>query len=230
MWISGVVVLDPADDVHVIVERQLVVQAADDVQLGRPALVRLPRPLHDLIVVHHIGASFAQVGPERAEVARVDADIRRVDVRVDVVVAEIAVVPLADQVGHRAEREQVVRRLQCEPILEAQTLARLDLFAKSRPIASDRLDITYPSFRRYLAPLFCDDPGNQHGAITLMLDLVVSVILVRIEPIINRDRLWPRNTPRCTIENRHQFRSLRMAGRLTARFRDWYHAVDLTSH
>ena len=37
----GEVVLDPADDVDVVVERQLVVQPADDVQLGRPAVVRL---------------------------------------------------------------------------------------------------------------------------------------------------------------------------------------------
>ena len=74
--------------------------------------------------VHHVAAGVVQVGPEGAEVARVDADVGRVDVRVDVVVAEVAVVPLADQVGHRAQREQVVRRLQRQPVLEAQPLAR----------------------------------------------------------------------------------------------------------
>ena len=119
--------LDPADHVHVIVERQLVVQAADDVQLGRAPRRGLPRPLDDLVAVHHVGPGLAQVGPERAEVAGVDADVRRVDVRVDVVVAEIAVVPLAHQVGHRAEGEQVVRRLQRQAVLEAQPLAGLDL-------------------------------------------------------------------------------------------------------
>ena len=60
--------------------------------------------VHDLVVGHHVGAFFVEVGPERAEIALVDADVGRIDVRVDVVVAEIAVVPLAHQVGQSTER------------------------------------------------------------------------------------------------------------------------------
>ena len=95
----------------------------------RPASAGLPRPLDDLVAVHHVGPVFAQIGPERAEVARVDADVGRVDVRVDVVIREVAVVPLAHQVGHRAQREQVVRRLERQAVLEAQPLAGLDFLA-----------------------------------------------------------------------------------------------------
>ena len=40
----GVGVLHPSDHVDVILKRQLMMQAADDVQFGRPAVVRLPRP------------------------------------------------------------------------------------------------------------------------------------------------------------------------------------------
>ena len=121
--------LDPAHDVEVVAERQLVVQAADDVQLGGPAGAGLPGALDDLVAVHHVGPVFAQVGPERAEVAGVDADVGRVDVRIHVVVREVAVVSLAHQVGHRAQGEQVVRRLERQAILEAQPLAGLDLIA-----------------------------------------------------------------------------------------------------
>ncbi len=47
--------------------------------------------------------------------------------RVDVVIAEIAVVALAHQVGHRAQGKQVVRGFQRKTVLEAQPLAGLDL-------------------------------------------------------------------------------------------------------
>ena len=121
--------LDPAHHVHVVRERQLVMQSADDVQLGRPPLAGLPGPLDHRGTIHHVGLGLVQVGPEGTEIASVDTHVRRVDVRVDVVVAEIAVVPLAHQVGHRAEGEQVVRGLQRQAVVEAQPLAGLDLLA-----------------------------------------------------------------------------------------------------
>ena len=72
------------------------VQAADDVQFGRPALVRLPRAVLDLIFGHDIGAVFVEVRPERAKIALVDADIRGIEMRIDIVIAEVSVVPFAD--------------------------------------------------------------------------------------------------------------------------------------
>ena len=155
----GILVLDPADEVDVIVERQLVVQAADDVQLGRPPVVGRLGPLEDLGAVHDVGALVVEVGPEGAEVALVDADVGRVDVRVDVVVAEVAVVPLADQVGHRADREQVVRRLQRQAVLEAQPLPRLDLLPDRRqPTRLGRHRA--PTLSRLAAPLATRNTGR----------------------------------------------------------------------
>ncbi len=120
---------DPAHDVEVIFEGQLVMEPADDVQLGRAACAGLPGAVDDLVVVHHIGSILAHIGPKCAEVARVNTDVGGVDVRVDVVIAEVPIAPLADQVGHRAQREEVVRVLQRQTIFEAQALAGLDFLA-----------------------------------------------------------------------------------------------------
>ena len=72
--------VDDADDVQIPVIRQLVVQAADDVQFRRPASVGLGGPLHDLLVGHDVAFGALQVGPERAEGAAVDADVGRIEV------------------------------------------------------------------------------------------------------------------------------------------------------
>ena len=148
-----------------------------------PRALGLPRSLEDLVPVHHVGPSFAQVGPKRAEIARVDADVGRVDVRVDVVVAEVAVVPLADEVGHRPEREQVVRRLERQAVLEAQSLPGLDLLAdRTQSVCSVR----------HRSPVLCSHRGrSMHPSfwIDWMVLCLLSVILVRIERIINRTRL-----------------------------------------
>ena len=136
--------LDPADHVEVIIERQLVMKAANNMQLGGPTRTRLPRSLDDLIPVHHIGPNFPKIGPKRTEIASVNAHIGRVDMRVHVVIAEVAVVPLADKVGHRSEREQVVRRFKHRPssklnLRPASTFSRIAL-NRSGPF-----DIAFPS-------------------------------------------------------------------------------------
>ena len=96
-------------------------------QFRRPSLVCLAGPFENLGLIHHIRALGVKVGPERAEVAREDADVGRVDVGIDVVVAEVAVVALADRVRHRAESEQVVAGLEREPVFNAQTLSGFHL-------------------------------------------------------------------------------------------------------
>ena len=81
------------------------VQTTDDVQFRRASIVRGTGAFENLRPVHDVGAGVVEVGPERAKVALVDADVRRVDMRVDVVIAKLAVVPFADEVGHLADRE-----------------------------------------------------------------------------------------------------------------------------
>ena len=120
--------LDPLDHVDVVLKRQLVVQPADDVQLRRAPVPGLASPVDDLVAIHHIGLCLAEVGPEGAEVTGVHAHVRRIDVRVHVVITEVSVVPLAHQVGHLAQREQVVGGLERQTVLEAQSPASLNLF------------------------------------------------------------------------------------------------------
>ena len=187
--------VDPAHHVEVVLERQLVVQAADDVQLGCPAGTGLPCPLDDLVAVHHVGPVFAQVSAERTEVARVYADVGRVDVRVDVVVRKVTVVPLAYQVGHRAQRKQVVRRLERQPVVEAQPLAGLDFIAnrlQSVCCARHRQSILSPA--RW-------SNRNPTGSASLFSD-----ILVAIETIIN----WTRFRT-CTAGRGRRYRTPRSA-------------------
>ena len=96
----------------------------------QPAVDRLAPAGEDLLVAHRVALRVAQVGAERAERAAIDADVRRVEVRVDVVVGDVAVLPLADQVRQLAHfRQRHVGPLEHEAIVEREPLAGFDLFA-----------------------------------------------------------------------------------------------------
>ena len=121
--------VDDADDVQIPIVRQLMVQPADDVQLGGPASLGLGGPLEDLLVGHDVALRALQIGPESAEVAAIDADIGRIEVRVDVVIGDVAVLAFADQVGQFAEREQVGLLFEEEAVVEGEPVAGFDLGA-----------------------------------------------------------------------------------------------------
>ena len=61
----GCRLLDPSHDVDVILERQLVVQPADDVQLGRAPVAGLAGPLDHLVAIHHIRLGLVRGRPGR---------------------------------------------------------------------------------------------------------------------------------------------------------------------
>ena len=95
-WIR--VVQNP-DDVEIPVIALLVMKTPDDVHLGRARVDRLLTTGQDLLVIHHIAAGLAEIGPEGAERAAIDADVCGIEMGVDVVVGEVAAFPLADEVG-----------------------------------------------------------------------------------------------------------------------------------
>ncbi len=103
----GVVAVDDADHIEVPLVGQLMMQAANDVQLRGAAALGLGGTLEDLLIAHDVALLALQVGPEGAEGAAVDTDIGRVEVGVDVVVGEVAVLALADEIGQFTKREQV---------------------------------------------------------------------------------------------------------------------------
>ena len=121
--------LDPPHHVHIVRERQLVMQSADDVQLRRPPLAGLPGAIDHRGPIQHVSLGLVQVGAEGTEITSVHAHVCRIDVRIDVIISEIAVVPLAYQVGHRAESEQIVGGFQGQAVVEAEPLAGFDLLA-----------------------------------------------------------------------------------------------------
>jgi len=104
-------------------------QSADDVQLRRPPLAGLPGPIDHRGTIHHISLGLVQVGAEGTEITSVHTHVCRVDVRIDVIISEIAVVPLAYQVGHRAEGKQIVGGFQGQAVVEAETRSGFDLLA-----------------------------------------------------------------------------------------------------
>jgi len=103
----GICVVEQADDAQIPVVVFLVVKPAHDVHLGGARLHGLAAAGQDLLVAHHVAPLVAQVGPEGAERAAIDAHVRGIQVRVDIVVADVAVLPLADEVGKFAEFVEV---------------------------------------------------------------------------------------------------------------------------
>jgi len=74
--------------------------------------------------------SIAEIGAKRAEDAAVHADVRGVQVRVDVVVADVAVLPLADEVGQLAEFvEMDFRLVEEDAVVEGEAFAGFDFGA-----------------------------------------------------------------------------------------------------
>ena len=112
------------------VERQLRMQAADDVELG-DRFASSPRPARcpDLVERHRVRLRIARLLAERAEPAAGHADVGRIDVAVDVEVRDVAVQPLAHDVGHVAERQDVGGAVQRHAVVEDSRSPRLDFVA-----------------------------------------------------------------------------------------------------
>ena len=96
----------------------------------------------DLVERHRVAARLVRLRGERAEVAGGHAHVRVVDVRVPHEVGGVAVALLADVVGQRPERQQVVAAVERDAVLEGQALARQHLLADrlQRRVAGSRLD------------------------------------------------------------------------------------------
>ena len=94
-----ILVVQNPDDVEIPVVALLVMKTPDDVHLGRARVDRLLTAGQDLLVVHHIAAGLAEIGPEGTERAAIDADVCGIEMGVDVVVGEVAAFPLADEIS-----------------------------------------------------------------------------------------------------------------------------------
>ena len=121
--------LEAAQHLAVPVEGQLRMQPADDVELGDRFAPALARAMPDLLERHGVGLGISRLLAERAEPAAGDADVGGIDVAVDVEVGDVAVQPLAHQVGHVARRARMSGvRYSVTPSSIGQPLARLAPF------------------------------------------------------------------------------------------------------
>src|SRR5205823_11760811 len=100
--------VDDFDDVEIPFIRKLMVESAHNVQFRGAVAFGLRSPFQNLLVAHDIPLRALQVRAESAENAAVNADVGGVDVRIDIVIAEVAVLPLANEVGQLTKCEQIV--------------------------------------------------------------------------------------------------------------------------
>jgi len=121
--------VDNAHDIQIPLEGQLMMQAADDVQLGRTAPLGFGSAVENLIVGHDVTLGAFQVRTERTESAAIDAYVRRIEVRVDVVIGKAPVLAFADEIRQFAEREQIDAIVQKYAVIRRESLTSFDLGA-----------------------------------------------------------------------------------------------------
>ena len=118
---------ESAHQVHEVLEGQVRMQAADDVELRHRFGQALAGCLPGLFERHGVGVRFALLAAEGAKPAAGDTDVGGIDVPVDVEVGKVAVHPLADQVSHPADGEDIAGAIERKAVVEAEALAVLHL-------------------------------------------------------------------------------------------------------
>src|SRR5580704_360960 len=98
-------------------------QAADDVKFRRAFRHAFRRALVNFIERECVSAGRVRRASESAEAAMRYANIRGVNVAVDVVIADISVLLLADVIAKPAERKQIVRFVKRDAVFRIETLA-----------------------------------------------------------------------------------------------------------
>src|SRR3984893_10981627 len=134
-------------------------QAADDVKFRRAFCNALRCALVDLIQRERVSAGCVRRASESAKAAMRYANIRGVNVPVDVVIADISVLLLADVIPKPAERKQIVRLVKRDAVFRIEALAGENLrryWLQSR--------VRYFKFARRLHFDLSGTPNNCRGA------------------------------------------------------------------
>jgi hypothetical protein len=100
--------LEAAQQLCVVIERQVRIEAVDDVQFGERLVGAASKLVPRLFERHRIGRSIRRLkARKRAEQAARDADVGRLETQVVVEVGARAVALLAFAVGQRSDRKQI---------------------------------------------------------------------------------------------------------------------------
>ena len=125
----GADALEPPQQLQVVVERQIRMQAVDHVHFGQGLVPPGPQLVPHLVERQGVGAVVTRLQPgERAEQTARDADVGRLDP--DVVIEErpAGMPPFALAVGEPAQRQEVGAGEQPYAVLVAQPHPGVDLF------------------------------------------------------------------------------------------------------
>jgi len=101
-------------------------EAADDVNLGRPLGSRFQGAVADLVQIVAVGARLVRGLRKRAELAAVDADVGMVDMAVDVEKDPPAVPALVGKGGQLADGDQVGMVEEEEGVVFGEALPGVD--------------------------------------------------------------------------------------------------------
>jgi hypothetical protein len=115
--------LEAPDQIEKVLQRQVGVQAADNVELGHRLGVAGGRCLPGLFQRHGVAGRIALLAAEGAQPAVGHANVGGIDVAIDVEVGHIAVHPLAHMVGQPAHRQYIGGAVEHQTLVEVEPLA-----------------------------------------------------------------------------------------------------------
>src|ERR1700735_3606321 len=98
------------------VEIQFRMQTADNMELGNRLAPALTRGLPNLLERHRVRSWIALLFAEGAQAAAGNANVRRIDMAVDVEVSNVSVHPLAHDIRHVSESEQIARSIERDAV------------------------------------------------------------------------------------------------------------------
>ncbi len=116
----GKALLQAAHQVEKVLQRQIGMESANNVELRHRLGVARGRRLPRLFQSHRVARRVALLASEGAQPAIRHADVGGVDVAIDVEVGHIAVHPLAHTVGQPAHGQHVRGAVEYESVVEAQ--------------------------------------------------------------------------------------------------------------
>ena len=114
-----------------VLERQVGMQSADDVELGDCFGVAGSGGLERLFEGHGVGAGSVLLAAESAQAAGSDANVGRINVPVDVEIGFVAMQALADVVREPTDSKYVASLVKQESVFRGEAFAREHLVVNS---------------------------------------------------------------------------------------------------
>ena len=122
MWTFGKSLLEAAHQVEEVFERQIGMQAADDVELRHRLVIAGGGSGPRFVERHGVCAGIVLLASEGAQTACRYTHICRIDVAVDVEVRDVAMHRFAHPVGQPADGENIRAAVKRQAIVKAQAL------------------------------------------------------------------------------------------------------------